>query len=304
MYDDLKQELNILRSPSVGFSEPLRLYHYCDSVGLLGIFDSQKLWATHTFYLNDTTEINYTHELIEQIYHELIKKAPLDENQEGNNDHQLSYRGLLHRLSYKTMRPKPNNDIFVICFCKQKDLLSQWRGYGNKGSGYAVGFKTSKLKSIDSKFSLHKILYSEEEQKIILRKMIDAVISSFKKSIIGTNSKEQERIAEEHIVIFEGEIVSLATYFKHPSFSEEEEWRLVYDKGKDSSLKEIKFRANKNGIIPYVEFESRNKIQKLPIVKVLLGPTAKEETAKKSIKMMVGSLYPELIVEGSKIPLR
>lgn len=296
MKSDLKQELNRLRHLNI--DEPLNLYHYCDSTGLLGILENQKLWATHTFYLNDKTEINYTHELIEQIYHELIEQAPLDENL-------LSYRGLLHRLSYKTMRPKPNNDIFVICFCEQKDILSQWRGYGDKGSGYAIGFETNKLKRVDSNFTLHKILYDEEKQKEILRAMINAVISSFKQSIIDKSSEEQEKIADEHILIFEEEIISLATYFKHPSFCEENEWRLVFDSDKNS-LKKIKFRTSISGIIPFVEYEIQNKEhnQLLPIIEVWLGPTVKQEASIKSIKMLTDNTYPGLDVSGSKIPFR
>lgn len=306
MYDDLKQELYGLRPITHG--EPIQLYHYCDSAGLLGILESQKLWATHTLYLNDTTEINYTHELIEEIYHELIEQAPLDDGLQVNDSYQLSYRGLLHRLSYKTMRPKPNNDIFVICFCKQKDLLSQWRGYGDKGAGYAVGFETNQLKLIDSSFTFHKILYSEVEQKAILHGMIQAVISSFKESITGKDHDERERIADEHVLIFEEEVVTLATYFKHPSFSEEEEWRLVCNGGINSFSKKIKFRASVNGIIPYVEYgscsEKKNNMQLLPIIEVWLGPTVKQETALKSIAMITYSLYPELDVRGSNIPFR
>ncbi len=306
MYNDLKQELNRLRT--INHDEPTKLYHYCDSTGLLGILKDQKLWATHTFYLNDTTEINYTHELIEDIYHELITNAPLNDNYEENNDHQLSYRGLLHRLSYKTLRPKPNNDIFVICFCEQKNLLSQWRGYGNKGSDYAVGFETNKLKIIDSNFRLYKILYCEKKQKEILCTMINAVISSFKKSIIGTSLEEQDKIADEHIIIFEEEIVSLATYFKHPSFSEEEEWRLVFDSGNNQYSKERKFRSSINGIIPYVEYvpchEEGKETQLLPVNEVWLGSTVRQEAAIKSIKMITDDLYSELDVRGSNIPFR
>lgn len=306
MYNDLKHELNRLRI--IKNDEPSKLYHYCDSTGLLGILKDQKLWATHTFYLNDTTEINYTHELIEDIYRELIDNAPYIDGNNEYNDHQLSYRGLLHRLSYKTMRPKPNNDIFVICFCEQKDLLSQWRGYGNKGSGYAVGFETDKLKIIDSDFRLYKILYCEKKQKEILRAMINLVISSFNKSIIGTSLDENEKIADEHVRIFEEEIVSLATYFKHPSFSEEEEWRLVFDSGNNKCSKERKFRSSVNGIVPYVEyaacFEEGKTKQLLPLNEVWLGPTVKQEAAIKSIKMITDDIYSELDVRGSNIPFR
>jgi hypothetical protein len=41
-------------------------------------------------------------------------------------------------------QPKPI-DNFAISFCDDGDLLSQWRGYGSFGSGYAIGFEPRKF---------------------------------------------------------------------------------------------------------------------------------------------------------------
>ncbi|SDY89580.1 hypothetical protein [Nitrosomonas sp. Nm33] len=144
--DSLRQELDSLSLKYEHRCIPPRLFHYTDSAGLLGILNSQQLWATHAFYLNDETEISYTHELVEEIYRDLIKKATPDRIEESYSDHSLwIYRDFLHRLSYKTLRAKPNSDVYVTCFCENDDLLSQWRVYGNRGSGYAVGFDVKQL---------------------------------------------------------------------------------------------------------------------------------------------------------------
>jgi hypothetical protein len=40
--------------------------------------------------------------------------------------------------------------IFVVSFCPDGDLLSQWRGYGQSG-GYAIGFDANILKGLTTK---------------------------------------------------------------------------------------------------------------------------------------------------------
>jgi hypothetical protein len=75
--DSLKQTLETLSLKHVDEDTPPKLFHYTDTGGLLGILDSQQLWATHSFYLNDATEINYTYELVEEKAQMFIKKLCL-----------------------------------------------------------------------------------------------------------------------------------------------------------------------------------------------------------------------------------
>lgn len=300
MYSDLEKKLSDLIF--IKDNKPEILYHYCNSTGLLGILRNYKLWATHTFYLNDTTEINYTHELIEEIHHELLNDATLSDNPKENRLYQSSYRELLHRFSYKTLRPKPDSNIFVICFCEQKDLLSQWRGYGNNGYGYSVGFKTNQLGS-DLDFKLYKIIYSKDKQKEILRKMMDEVISHFRQLIIGVEGIDnQGKIADKCMIIFEKKIINIAARFKHPSFHEEKEWRLIFDYNNKQKPKEIKFRSNINGIIPYIEYPYKKEVS--PIGEICLGPTVRQETATKSLIMLKDDLDLHVDIINSNIPFR
>ncbi len=43
------------RTENADQAEPELLYHYTTQEGLLGIFDTQEIWATHIRYLNDKT---------------------------------------------------------------------------------------------------------------------------------------------------------------------------------------------------------------------------------------------------------
>lgn len=304
MFDSLKSELVNMRLHPTESNAPSYLYHYSNATGLLGICDSQEMWATHTSFMNDTKEISYTKELVESICERLLEDYPLEEDKSYTKNTSLIYRDFIFRLSYKSMRPKPNNDIYVVCFCRDKDLLSQWRGYGEVGSGYSIGFDTEGLNKIDLRFGLYKVIYSETEQMSILEKLVSTVFASLKKEIVGATMDEALEIADKHARIFEEEVLLFSTYFKHPSFKEENEWRFVYSREKSSSFKGVFYRPGESMIIPYVKFGwGSSERTKLPIVDVTIGPT-QPNVASKSVLMALESLYPDIEVTDSKIPLR
>ena len=57
-------------------NDPALLYHYTDSKGLLGIFETGKLRATEARYLNDATELEYGLGLAEEVLAALIADEP------------------------------------------------------------------------------------------------------------------------------------------------------------------------------------------------------------------------------------
>lgn len=53
------------------------IYHYTDVGGLKGILESHKLWISHSYFMNDTSEILYTYHLLKGIL-EKTKEAETD----------------------------------------------------------------------------------------------------------------------------------------------------------------------------------------------------------------------------------
>jgi len=302
---ELKLKLDFLHSKFLdkGSTPPSKLFHYTDVSGLLGIFDNNRLWATHTLYLNDATERSYTYRLVEEIYCNLIEQAKTDDNDKSNINHPIWYRDFLHRLSYNTMRPKPNPDVYVVCFCKDDDLLSQWRGYGNNGAGYAIGFDTKRLVHSKGAFELRKAIYSAEDQKQILNEILQVVTDSLKELTDCLNSDDADPLIENHAKIFENEVEKYASFFKHKAFKAEEEWRLIYSPKTDGHSNQIKFRSGRFGLTPYKEIRMLDD-KKLPIVSVRVGPTAQPELGVKALHMMADNIYSGFKAFKSDVPLQ
>ena len=147
------------------------LYHYTTQEGLIGILETNCLWATHYKFLNDYSEI-------ERIKPELIKHISQSKENfsyETDSESFAKYKDYICNASnivngwydYFIM----DSDFYVTSFCgeynyqkysddetlnfkKEKflsekyinnnGLLSQWRGYGGSG-GYAIVFNRNKL---------------------------------------------------------------------------------------------------------------------------------------------------------------
>ncbi|MGZ8159782.1 MAG: DUF2971 domain-containing protein [Methylobacter sp.] len=283
-------------------SPPSSLFHYTDANGLLGIFDKHKLWATHTAFLNDETETSHIKHQFEEIYHELIDQAEPDDSAKSNINHPLwIYRDFLHRLSYNTLRTKPDHHVYAVSFCGNNDLLSQWQGYGNNGAGYAIGFDTDQFKQLLEDFKFHKVIYCEEKQKQILKDTVSVVIDSLKELIANPgNDSEIDRI-EGYASIFEWQVRKYAPFFKHKDFEAENEWRLSYLPPVTDQSDIVMFRNGRFGLTPYAEIEIKIPgNDTLPIISVMSGPTARPSNVLDMMKIK----YQDFEILKSNIPLR
>ena len=117
---------NIIRRPRL----PDILYHYTNMKGLHGIVDSGMLWATHIAYMNDFSE--YLHAVL--VAGRTSGELKNSETQPAKAKFYTSLERLLHpnQMSMEDYPP-----IFVSCFSKAEDNLSQWRAYG-RGEGSPI----------------------------------------------------------------------------------------------------------------------------------------------------------------------
>ena len=164
------------------------LYHYTSFESFLNIIKYKTVWATESKYLNDATEFQYGLRLADEI-----SKSP-DINL---SDAAKWFLETAERKLY----------TYVFSLSKQGDLLSQWRAYCSEG-GVSIGFSRNDLEEIAKQHNLELVecVYDEEVQRRKLKEALE-------------EDKDQESFYEK--------FPKLLASFKHPTFLEEEEVRLV-----------------------------------------------------------------------------
>jgi hypothetical protein len=261
---------------------PSLLYHYTSQEGLLGIIKSKSLWASSAFHLNDATEFLYTIDLAENILEAAIAEYP----------NRKFYRRLLPDLERAFAFVK---HVFVVSFSENPDLLSQWRAYTGGGAGFSVGFDTSNLLTLAERqrFHLVQCIYDPLIQRRILKKTLQRAYE------YSLQTHQYEAGWLQYCL----RVVALASIFKHPSFGEEKEWRIV------SEFMEnywYKWRPGKSMIIPYTDFRLATTRSAMAIRIVYVGPTPHLRLAARSLYYLLTSsqISGGTEVRTSDIPYR
>lgn len=275
---------------------PRVLYHYTNAHGLFGMIKSKKIWASSYRYMNDSKEFEYGFDLIDEIYPK-PDTYPLRSN--------ISDQSFAEHLRRKKWDYE-SDCLFVSSFSEDENSLSQWRAYAGPHSGYTIGFRKSELENDGAR--LVACEYNKERQKAVLKDLIDGdlpvIRASFEKGLNDQGSKEHPDLAEyfnnvDEIVL---KIAQKATSFKHKSFSEEKEWRLVIGPSNIPS-KRILYRPSDTVIIPYVEIDFTDSA--LPIESIKVGPGPHQKRNEVSLRQMLsGSGYDNVHVSISDIPYR
>lgn len=280
------------------------IYHYTTPEKFLSIVNNQSFYFTNLNYLNDRKEFHHGVDLILQVIDGLS----------SNDVTKIIFEKIKNNIQYihKSAR-------YVSCFSCNGDLLSQWRAYANQGKGISIGFDITSINyfaagNLESKY----ILYSEKYQTEIIEEIIKIYIDFFMsiREFYDWDEHGFESLVATSMLDFLGGVI---TSFKHPSFSEEREFRLEWEiDGKMNKLEEsdVKFRSSETLIIPYLnlqylDWEASKKpeypdlIRRLPIKEIIIGPSLEYEPNKQAISSLLQGLgYDEVKILQSQIPYR
>lgn len=249
---------------------PATLYHYTDAEALDSMLRSKTLRASHTAFLNDSSEIKYALGLLDSI----VKETGGNAGDPSEAADQVILAAAHELLSYV--------EIYAVCFCENGDLLSQWRGYGH-GGGYAVGFKGDNLHVKDRSLpSLVKVHYDPAEHRRLLVDLVVRWRTAPKDLPLADNDRPAHNLAR---LIFAVAFAEVIAGLKHPSFAEEQEWRLVYrrtsketpdgrvlDDGLDLKRE---FRPRGGVLLPYVSLTGKpERIKEIEAQEIMVGPTS------------------------------
>jgi len=179
----------------------------------------------------------------------------------------------------------------VICFCEKGDLLSQWRGYTGGGYGSSLGFIPGTLKTIasGSGFLLGKCIYDTDLQKQIIAEGVEYLITAANAEF---NNEEMDRFWS---------VMTCCAFFKHSSFEQEQEWRLV-----STTHKRYNFRKGKSMLIPYVMpiTGPDNVVIDDLINRAYVGPCPHMALSNRSAEQLLLSNKIYAMVRPSSIPFR
>lgn len=270
---------------------PETLFHYTDINGFIGMFDNSEFWFSDLNYLNDREEWDNGCSIFENLINNYCALSNVP-----------AYKNFFDCLRKKLDEVKEKNRVFVMSFCEDGDLLSQWRGYGNRG-GISIGFSTKEIPVLKCNNKqavlLHdKILYDDAEKERLAEKIIG----------LGVESKFLKSGGEDLVADVVSEVIRyVIPLFKNSSFFAEKEYRWAY---RSYDNNEVCFRERNGMLLPFVKI---NKVDidfnkaKFDIDKIIIGPQKRQQEVCDGVKYYLECKgYEDLVekVELSSIPYR
>jgi hypothetical protein len=271
--------------------------HYTSQRGLLRIIRHEILWATNIKFLNDEHEFQHALDLIREI-------IPTANIRPGMTEHE-AFTAFTENLSsrLKSLDDYTSESIFTLSFSSEIDLLSQWRGYCTDNNGYCLVFDIDaifeKAKTKYSDVYLLDCVYEKEDKIEKLRDLLNKYWLKYSKS---TDEKQQEAVLDA----LEKEVMLLASHYKHPSFSEEKERRIVVFKDYFDTNR-LQFREGRISLVPYIEIDASLKCLKM----ICIGPCSNKQLARRSLELFLEKMYgypfglnSDLAIKFSEAPYR
>jgi hypothetical protein len=262
-----------LSSPIAWLVNGTALYHYTTSQGLIGLLGSRTIWATSLACMNDTSELNYARELYQRA---LVRRAEnLDEvHSEG-----------WHWLVLNDLNPAAEYTMFAACFSRTGDELSQWRAYGGGLGGFGLGVDLPTSLEGMGGWQQLDVIYDPVEQNRKLDEFITGALEAIK------DDPEPEPDAPwPTLAKLQREAAYLLASIKHPAFAGEREVRLVQWRHR-SFLFDIKWRASRSGVSPYLELHlappEGDRPGLPPLVDLVIGPTNDIATTRQSLDLIL-----------------
>lgn len=282
------------------------IYHYTSFNSFSQILKNNNFRASDPSRLNDKREYKIWFDVFEQAC------CTLREREDANE-----YVEIIDEIK-KRVFEFGQYSHFVTCFSQGRDLLSQWRAYGDAGSGVCIGLDLVKTLSIlyenednndpDNRlFLLHgPIEYNDEVvYKDIYNHILD-ILKDYRDS--GCLFKDYTNLVDKVDFLQKSceKIFMRMQDLKDGSFWEEKEYRFFLMQSSNNPRKKTEYFERRWAYIPYVELSVGQS--KFPIKEIIVGPTARDQNMLiESIKDCLrsnGYDISTIQILASKAPLR
>ncbi|ORU00551.1 hypothetical protein D081_1074 [Anaerovibrio sp. JC8] len=335
-YTELEEDLEkIINETGIFYENVDNMFHYTTLKGMMGIIDSASMHLSRIDVLNDEKEVKYLHNEFSKALDYCIKQVTLEKDGHFLNVFKDIVDNNKRELSTPTTPWGRNpvdsylhsNEVYVCSFSTKEDSLDMWKYY-SKGDGVCIKFNIDKCagyydkiyeyrKAHDSIVAVRcnkyigKVIYDADQQVKLFEEILMKGLETYKKFCGDDDNKVLDMFWGNEF--YKRVIFPMALFMKDPSFSNEQESRIVITKKFTMSEKSdwdtlafVGEYSNRYKLIdgmlrPYIEMA----IPQDSICKIHLSPTTKcdgkvvlEYLKSKGIKI------EESNIVKSKIPLR
>ena len=258
------------------------LYHYTRAEALISIIQSGRdsegcrrsdftLRFTRVDYMNDYYDGS---DVFNFMFQEFVQTTESEGIATGFLAYATEMVDKLHIGAYSDSK----RVSYICSLTFDGDSLPMWRNYSANGGGYNIEFSTQALidlceldyRCVD--ISLIPVIYDYDTMLRVIRSFMRKV-SAFWESD-ETSFSDFEALLDSFIVFFK-------LSFKHPSFSHEQEVRLVKYGRRIYDINPLENYASNNGVLrPYISID----IPKNALIGVTVGPLIEAEISKRSIE--------------------
>lgn len=242
------------------------LYHYCSMEAFEAIIRTGKIRMSDINMMNDFSEMRWGYSVFEEAASQILKTREQDESLpdreffDAIDAHLAPTQLVLHPL--------------IASFSKNRDVLSQWRGYAADGTGVCIGFDAEKLTQICAAFLNCEYNHHTQVEQMVGR-------------LLAAHSLGDEISVKEYALHLFGFLPAL----KNPAFREEAEVRAVHlltvgvsDEGvelldpggcafgADVEGTAVEFTVRNGGLVAHVDVRLFESEPDRIITEVVMGP--------------------------------
>ncbi len=222
---------------------------------------SKAIWATNATALNDAGEIRFG---MGAVWSALTAFKALTADSLILNFLELA------GTQFASMKEKIG-DVFIASFTNSRNKLAQWRYYGNREGGFALGFDPKKLAHVSVRYLVadkptlitagpYPVTYGEKAIRSHVQSLLTLVSDGYRHAMQNTQSHAQEELTRLWAGRLTGYLWSVGATGKHEDFSDEAEWRLVvtpilFDQEGQRQTGVIRLSPREGVIIAYIEID-------------------------------------------------
>lgn len=239
-------------------------YHYTDFEALDGILRCAQLRVNNVLRMNDSAEMRHFMVRLSRAIVERLEAG--GETRRAREVRALFQEELAEEYS-----------AYAACFSFRRDDAAQWERYGNQGRGVCIAFQGELLRRMAAgPLSLHTVFYEDD---MTGHPMVDR----FCRLVRGKASLSGE---DRDIQLAMRDAWACSVAFKHPSFSSEDEVRLVVAPfGQEEFDVQPRYHVTKERVKKYYPLDLRDMCRRAGaaleelVAEIIIGPESTQSLA-------------------------